>query len=69
MTGYTDGLMFMGLIGAAIAEGSSEIWYSDGTPKTEADLMRVPWVANHIRREYAERAAWRLKNTPPRPVA
>lgn len=57
--GYIDPLMFMGLIGSAIAEGSSEIWYSDGAPKTEADLMRVPWIKNHIRREYAERRKWR----------
>jgi len=59
--GYVDPLMFMGLIGASIAEGSDAIWYSDGTPKTEADLMRVPWVRDHIRREYRERAAWRAE--------
>jgi len=61
--GYVDPLMFMGLIGSSIAEGSREIWYSDGTPKTEIDLMRVPWAAKHIRREYRERAAWRAAHT------
>lgn len=56
---YVDPLLFMGLIGASIAEGKSDIWYADGEPKTEADLMRVPWARKHIRREYREREAWR----------
>lgn len=64
----SDGLMFMGLIGAQIARGGQDIWYSDGTPKTEADLMRVPWVRKHIRQEYQERWRWRVaqgKGPPP----
>lgn len=59
--GYVDPVLFMGLIGSAIARGKSDIWYADGTPKTEADLMRVPWVAQHIRQEYRKRAAWRAE--------
>lgn len=53
--GNVDPIMFMGLIGAACARGKSDIWYSDGTPKTEIDLMRIDWVKAHIRREYRER--------------
>lgn len=53
-----DPLMFMGLIGAQIAQGGGDIWYSDGTPKSTADLMRVPWVRDHIRAEMRERWAW-----------
>lgn len=59
--GHVDPLMFMGLIGAAIARGKSDIWYGDGEPKTEADLMRIPWAKAHIRQEYRERANWRAK--------
>lgn len=59
MDGYVDPLLFMGLIGASIARGKSDIWYSDGSPKTEADLMRVPWAKAHIREEHRRRAAWR----------
>lgn len=57
--GQIEPLMFMGLIGAAIALGKRDIWYSDGAPKTEADLMRVPWARAHIREEYNRRRAWR----------
>ena len=56
--GYVDALLFMGLIGASIAEGKRDIWYADGSPKTEADLMRVPWARRHIRAVHRERAAW-----------
>jgi len=52
-------MLFMGLIGASIASGSKEIWYSDGTPKSTVDLFRVPWVRDHIRQEMRDRWAWR----------
>ncbi len=60
-------LMFMGLIGAATARNSTAIWYSDGSPKTGVDLMRVPWVRDYIRREYRERDAWRRSHTQQTP--
>ena len=55
-------LLFMGLIGSAIARESREIWYSDGSPKAEIDLFRTPWIRAHIRQEMRERWAWRAKN-------
>lgn len=61
MSENVDPLLFMGLIGASIAHGSRAIWYSDGTPKTEADLMRVPWVKAHLRKEYREREEWKAR--------
>lgn len=63
-----DPLVFMGLIGASIAIGSTEIWYSDGSPKSEADLMRVPWVKAYLRREYREREAWRAARLTTQPL-
>lgn len=60
-------LVFMGLIGASIAIGSTEIWYSDGSPKSESDLMRVPWVRKHLRQEYREREAWKLARLTHKP--
>jgi hypothetical protein len=53
-------LLFMGLIGASIARNSKEIWYSDGSPKAEIDLFRIPWVRDHIRERM--RARWRWKD-------
>lgn len=61
--GYVDPLLFMGLIGSSIALGKRDIWYADGSPKTEADLMRVPWAKARIRQEYRERLEWRRSHT------
>lgn len=55
-------MMFMGLIGASIALGKSDIWYSDGTPKATYDLFRVPWARDHIRQEMRERWASSARN-------
>lgn len=57
--GFVDPLTFMGLIGASIAVGKRDIWHSDGSPKTEADLMRTPWVRAHLRERKREHEAWR----------
>ena len=54
--------MFMGLIGSQIARGGRDIWYEDGYPKSTVDLMRVPWVRDHIRQEMRERYEWRRAN-------
>lgn len=56
--GYVDPMLFMGLIGQAAARNSRDIWYSDGTPKTEADLYRVPWVRKAINAELHGRYAY-----------
>lgn len=64
--GHVDPLLFAGLIGSGLARGRyDDLYYRDGTWKTEADLMRVPWVAAEIRQEHRERAAWRAQHLAP----